>query len=213
MLQENWFKIQSFKTFIYTLIAFVGFFFYLTTIDINNSYFHYLWAFMFLFYSMEVIIGEIIFTSILNVPSFMDFFKKKISLIIMFLIAQLQGATSLIYFLNDRGRIIVFILCVILMVYYLVLINNNKISINILNYHMYLHFLAFSGFLYVFFILGYTGALFIIIGLLGHVVAIVVYKSQLYLHSQFSYKELFNFIRLISIYLLYRGGLEMPIDL
>jgi hypothetical protein len=70
--------------------------------------------------------------------------------------------------------------------------------------------ISFIGFLLAFFYHGMTGALSISIGLLVSLAASCVQVMRITLHENFNHNDLFHVIQMLGMYLMYRGGLEIP---
>ena len=64
--------------------------------------------------------------------------------------------------------------------------------------------------LYTFFVVGYTGAMFISLGIVITLIGSMVQMSQIILHKHFNNNDFFHVLQIIGMYFLYIGGLEIP---
>ena len=94
--------------------------------------------------------------------------------------------------------------------YYIYKVLENDKFLIAIKFYLPILFISLSISIYTFFVIGYTGAMFISIGIIVILVASLNQKSQITLHKYFNNNDFFHVLQIIGMYFLYIGGLEIP---
>ena len=209
MLIEN-LKKNNIKAIIYILCSVISFYYFLKINGTHSSLFHKIWSFTFFSWSLAII-SEIQFQDIFQLTKIIQDFQRNINFVIKFIMAELQLLSLLVIFFNDNIILLLMVLFLFSLFYYIKLLKKKNEAVYNQRYIKYLNLASLIGFLYVFFSLSFTGTIFIIFGLVINYFSINIYNSKVEILEYFKYREFYNFMQFISILILYRGGMEMPI--
>ena len=192
------------------IIFVLGCYFGWSTFYILGSTFHLLWSITFFVLSIGALLGGI---SHGFGPRFSKLEKKVLwilTLIFVGLSALMLLLSVLMFFINGSIGFLIIFLFVFLFVFYIYTILKNDSFLIAIKFYLPILIGALFCFLYTFINKGYTGSLFISIGLIVTLVASLVQMSKITLHKYFNYNDFFHVLQIIGMYLMYEGGLEIP---
>ena len=192
------------------LIFIVGCYYGWYTLALYKSVFHLIWAISFFVLGFGALLGGV-------KHGFGPKFSKTQKKIIWFLTLIFVGISCQCLFLSlftlanknylNWGIIIVLFLHFLFYVYKV--LKDDKFLIAI-KFYLPILFISLIISIYTFFFKGYTGAMFISIGIIVTLVASLVQTSQIILHKHFNNNDFFHVLQIIGMYFLYIGGLEIP---
>lgn len=193
------------------IIGILGFIFGWQIFNIPDSLFHLLWGNCFFAVGIGGILGG---TSHGFGPRFSDLTKTIIwraTLLFVGITGLLLAMSAGTFFINDKGENAMMVTAGVLLITYLIRLNKHDTFRQAITFYLPLMVISFVGFTTAFFTLGFIGTLFCSIGLAVSLVASWVQVSGISLHQHFNHNDLFHVIQMLGMYLMYRGGLEIPI--
>ena len=177
---------------------------------IPESIFHTFWAISFITLAVSALLGGIS-------HGFGPMLSKIAKMIIWRLTLLFIGLTSmgllfsvLMIITNGEINIGILLFFVILFIYYNYKIFKNDSFLIAIKFYLPFIIISLACFLYVFIYRGYTGALFISVGLLVTIFASLIQSSKIILHKHFNHNDLFHIVQMIGMYLMFEGGQEIP---
>jgi len=193
------------------LIFILGVVFGLNTFPDGDSLFHWIWACAFLSVGMGGLLGGL--THGIG-PKLSDEFNQALWGLTLFFVGFtgiLLGLSGLILVIGKEFHSTLFILAILFMLTYLMNVRQNSSFSTAVKFYLPMMIIALIGFSIGAFYFEKTGALFIVIGLLVSVAASVVQVMNISFHKHFNHNDLFHVIQMLGMYLMYRGGLELPV--
>jgi len=178
---------------------------------IPDSLFHFLWGNCFFAVSIGGLLGG---TSHGFGPRFSKLIKTIIwrsTLLFVGITGLLLAMSAATFFMNEKGENAMMVTAGALLIIYFIQINTQDTFRHAVKFYLPLMIISFVGFLVAFITMGFIGALFCSIGLAVSLVASWVQVSGISLHQHFNHNDLFHVIQMLGMYLMYRGGLEIPI--
>ena len=122
----------------------------------------------------------------------------------------LLAMSSALIFVTGKGENALYITAgVLLIIYY----NRNRTHDSFrsaVTFYLRLMGISLVGFIVAFFNYGMTGALSISIGLAVSLSSSWAHMMKISLHENFNHNDLFHVIQMLGMFLMYRGGLEIP---
>jgi hypothetical protein len=115
----------------------------------------------------------------------------------------------LIFIDGQINFLIIFFLLFCFGFYNYKIFKNDKFIVAV-KFYLPLTIISLICFLYIFIYRGYMGALFISVGLLVTLFASLIQSSRIILHRHFNYNDFFHVMQMIGMYLMFKGGQEMP---
>lgn len=192
------------------IIGLLGIYFGYKTLQIQSSIFHLLWAISFFSLSMGGFLGGTRHGLGPRFPAILNNLVWRAAILFVMLTAVLITASVSTLFIDRDWHSSILVICISLVFYCILRIKKNDSFRHVINFNLPLLVISFFGFIAAFFILGYTGALFILIGISVSLVAARVQASGVALHEHFNHNDLFHIIQMLGMVLMYRGGLEIP---
>ena len=180
------------------------------TILISGSSFHLIWGGTFFLLSISALLGAI---SHGFGPKFSKLEKKVVWFLTLFFVGLTSlGLLTSVFLLFTNGSfnvLVLFVLIISFALYIYRILREDSFSVAVRFYFPIL-IITFFGFVYIFLKKGYTGSLFISIGIIVTLVASLIQRSRITLHEYFNYNDFFHVLQMIGMYFLYEGGLEIP---
>jgi len=113
-------------------------------------------------------------------------------------------------FVTGKGENALYITAGVLLIIYYNRIRTHDSFRSAVTFYLPLMGISLVGFIVAFFNYGMTGALSISIGLAVSLAASWVQMMKISLHENFNHNDLFHVIQMLGMFLMYRGGLEIP---
>ena len=192
------------------LIFILGCYYGWYTLSLLNSVFHLIWGISFFVLGFGALLGGV-------KHGFGPKFSKTQKKIIWFLTLIFVGISSQCLFLslfalinnNSINLVVIIILFSHFLLYVFKVLKNDKF-LNAIKFYLPVLLISLIISLYTFLVAGYTGAMFISIGIVVTLVASLVQISNIILHKHFNNNDFFHVLQIIGMYFLYIGGLEIP---
>ena len=210
MVEEHPFLYEPTTSITDYIIGLMGLYFGYQTLQVQSSIFHLLWAISFFSLGIGGFLGGTRHGLGPRLPAILNAMIWRAALLFVMLTAVLITASVSTFFIDRAWHYSILVFCILLFIYCLIRIKRSDSFRQVVNFNLPLMIISFFGFTIVFFIVGYTGALFILIGLIVSLVAARVQASGVTLHKHFNHNDLFHVIQMFGMILMYRGGLEIP---
>ena len=180
------------------------------TLSLFKSVFHLIWSISFFVLGFGALLGGVR-------HGFGPNFSKTQKKIIWFLTLIFVGISSQCLFLslftlinnNSINLVVISILLLHFFLFVFKVLKNDKF-LNAIKFYLPVLLISLIISLYTFFVVGYTGAMFISLGIVVILVASLVQMSNIILHKHFNNNDFFHVLQIIGMYFLYIGGLEIP---
>ena len=180
------------------------------TLSLFKSVFHLIWSISFFVLGFGALLGGVR-------HGFGPNFSKTQKKIIWFLTLIFVGISSQCLFLslftlinnNSINLVVIIILFLHFLLFVFKVLKNDKF-LNAIKFYLPVLLISLIISLYIFFVIGYTGAMFISLGILVILVASLVQMSNIILHKHFNSNDFSHVLQIIGMYFLYIGGLEIP---
>ena len=118
---------------------------------------------------------------------------------------------ALTFFTSEKVQNFFMIAAALILIRYFIQLNNQDTFRQAVKFYLPLTVISFLGFSIAYVITGYLGTLFCSLGLIVSLVASWVQVSRVSLHQHFNHNDLFHVIQILGMFLMYRGGMEIPV--
>lgn len=192
------------------IIFLLGVFFGWSTLAIQDSQFHQLWGASFISIGIGAFFGG---TSHGFGPKMKEIYRKiiwRFTLIFIGISGLLIAMSSSVFFMTEKGENALFIIAGILLITYYLKIRKQDSFRSAVTFYMPLLGVSLVGFPMAFYFQDITGALSITIGLIVCIAGSLIQKMKISIHEKFNHNDLFHVIQMLGMFLMYRGGLEIP---
>ena len=192
------------------IIFILGIIFGGLTISIQNSQFHQLWGASFISIGIGAFFGG---TSHGFGPKMKGIYRKvlwRITIIFIGISGIFMAMSSSLFFITENGKYALFITAGVLLILYFLKIRKQDSFRSAVTFYMPLLGVTLVGFSMAFYFQNITGALFITIGLIVCITGSLTQLLKISLHEKFNHNDLFHVIQMLGMFLMYRGGLEIP---
>ena len=180
------------------------------TLSIQDSQFHQLWGTSFITIAIGAFLGGTTHgfgPKLSQIPRTVIW---RATLIFVAATGLLLAMSTALVFVTGKGEDALYITAGVLLISFYNRIRTQDNFQSVVIFYLPLMGISFIGFLVAFFYYGMTGALSISIGLLVSLAASWVQVMKIALHENFNHNDLFHVIQMLGMYLMYRGGLEIP---
>ena len=192
------------------IIFFLGCYYSWIIMHITGSVFHMFWAISFFTLAISALLGGLS-------HGFGPMFSEISKMIVWRMTLLFIGLTGLglfysviLIFIDGKiNFLIIFFLLLCFGFYNYKIFKNDKFIVAV-KFYLPFTIISLICFLYIFFYRGYVGALFISVGLLVTLFASLIQSSRIILHKHFNYNDFFHVMQMIGMYLMFKGGQEMP---
>ena len=192
------------------ILFILGVFFGWSTFAIQDSQFHQLWGTAFFSGGISGLLGG---TSHGFGPRLEGIYQTIIwraTLIFVATTGLLLAMSSALIFVTGKGENALYITAGVLLIIYYNRIRTHDSFRSAVTFYLPLMGISLVGFIVAFFNYGMTGGLSISIGLAVSLAASWVQMMKISLHENFNHNDLFHVIQMLGMFLMYRGGLEIP---
>jgi hypothetical protein len=192
------------------VIFFMGCYYGWVIVHISDSIFHMFWAISFITLAVGALLGGIShgFGPMLSKIAKMIIWRLTLLFIGLTALGLLLSALTILT--NGKVNIGILSFFVILFAYYNYKVFKNDSFLIAIKFYLPFIIISLICFSYIFIYRGYTGALFISVGLLVTLFASLIQLSKIVLHKHFNHNDLFHIVQIIGMYLMFEGGQEIP---
>ena len=192
------------------LIFFLGCYYSWFLIKITGSVFHLFWGFSFFILSIGALLGGISHGFGPKLSELVKIVIWKSTLFFVGLAALVIFFSVVLVFTNGSINFLMLLLLVFVFIFFLYNVFKHDSFLGVVKFYLPILIVSSVCFLYIFVFKGYTGALFIFVGILVTLAASLIQTSKIAIHKHFNHNDFFHVLQMISMYLMYEGGLEMP---
>ena len=192
------------------IIFILGIIFGWYTLSIQDSQFHQLWGTAFITIAIGGFLGGTTHGFGPKLSKITRAVIWRATLIFVASTGLLLAMSTALVFVTGKGEDALYITAGVLLIGFYNHIRTQDSFQSVVRFYLPLMGISLIGFLVAFFYYGITGALSISVGLLVSLTASWVQVMRISLHENFNYNDLFHVIQMLGMYLMYRGGLEVP---
>ena len=192
------------------IIFILGMIFGWFTNQIPDSQFHQLWGTAFFFVAMGGLLGGTIHGFGPRLTEVQQTIIWRSTLIFIATTGLLLAMSVAIIFVTGKGENALYLTAAVLLIMYYIRMRDQDTFRSAVTFYLPLMGISLFGFLVAFFHYGLTGALSVSIGLLVCLAGSGVQVMKISIHEKFNHNDLFHVIQMFGMFLMYRGGMDMP---
>lgn len=194
------------------LIFILGVWFGIQTIPDRFSLFHWVWSSAFFSVAVSGLLGGLSHGFGPKLAQNIKQYLWGLTLFFVGFTGILLGLSGLILIIGEAYLRVIFGITSILLVFYLLSIKKNPTFESAVKFYAPFLILSLVGFGLGVFYFEIIGALFIVVGILVSIGGSLVQVFKISLHQHFNHNDLFHVIQMLGMYLMFRGGLEIPLQ-